>query len=196
MSLSWGNCPLPPHHLQQSQLGEQIHSGDKIYLQRQQNVDVSARVGILQKQQPFSTSTVETYPYEPSIASSASSSVSSVFSDTASQTSSTSSTSQTENDEASSDRPNLQVANEAASTTFFPGVFRGQQQALSAKNAGISIQVPAPVPAEQRQHPRRCSLAGGQRPPPLVRQTERKVNFVDNLVGKLTLKFPWPSLFP
>lgn len=40
------------------------------------------------------------------------------------------------------------------------------------------------VPPEQRQHPRRSSLARNQKPPPLVRQAERKLNFVDNLVGK------------
>jgi hypothetical protein len=40
------------------------------------------------------------------------------------------------------------------------------------------------VPAEQRQHPRRSSTTLNQRPPPqLVRQCERKVNFVDCLVG-------------
>ncbi len=40
----------------------------------------------------------------------------------------------------------------------------------------------AEVPAELRQNPRRTSRAGC--PPPLVRQADRKVNFVDNLVGK------------
>jgi hypothetical protein len=43
------------------------------------------------------------------------------------------------------------------------------------------------VPAQQRQHPRRSSLAKHQRPPPLVRQADRKVNFVDNLVGEFKL---------
>jgi len=36
-----------------------------------------------------------------------------------------------------------------------------------------------------RQHPRRNSLARNQKPPPLVRQDDRKVNFVESLVGKL-----------
>jgi len=40
------------------------------------------------------------------------------------------------------------------------------------------------VPVDQRQHPRRNSLARNQKPPPLVRQCERKVTFVDHLVGK------------
>jgi hypothetical protein len=54
-----------------------------------------------------------------------------------------------------------------------------------------------PVPPELRKHPRRTSNHVSQsngvssacpRPPPsLVRQCERKVNFVDNLVGKSCL---------
>jgi hypothetical protein len=45
------------------------------------------------------------------------------------------------------------------------------------------------VPSELRTHPRRtnsnASSAPSARPPPcLLRQSERKVNFVDNLVGK------------
>lgn len=40
------------------------------------------------------------------------------------------------------------------------------------------------LPSAQRQHPRRCSLARDQKPPPLVRQADRKLGFVDNLVGK------------
>lgn len=57
---------------------------------------------------------------------------------------------------------------------------------------------PAAVPLESRQHPRRtqpsaqqdsrtaCTAAVGPRPPPsLVRQSDRKLNFVDGLVGKL-----------
>lgn len=40
------------------------------------------------------------------------------------------------------------------------------------------------LPTEQRQHPRRCPLARNQKPPSLVRQDDRKVNFVESLVGK------------
>jgi hypothetical protein len=40
------------------------------------------------------------------------------------------------------------------------------------------------VPAEQRQNPRRSSSSTNPRAPPqLVRQSDRKVNFVDCLVG-------------
>lgn len=52
-----------------------------------------------------------------------------------------------------------------------------------AKHALSSADVPF-VPSEQRQHPRRSSLAKNQKPPPLTRQCDRKHNFVDNLVGK------------
>jgi hypothetical protein len=40
-----------------------------------------------------------------------------------------------------------------------------------------------PHPPERRQHPRRTSV-GANGPPSLVRQCDRKVNFVDSLVGK------------
>jgi hypothetical protein len=50
------------------------------------------------------------------------------------------------------------------------------------------------VPAEMRRHPRRTSVAtngSAARPPPcLLRQSERKVNFVDNLVGKSDCRKP------
>jgi hypothetical protein len=42
------------------------------------------------------------------------------------------------------------------------------------------------LPATQRQHPRRCSVSKDRRPPLLVRQRDRKIDFVDNLVGKHT----------
>jgi hypothetical protein len=51
----------------------------------------------------------------------------------------------------------------------------------------IESQVQVELPAELRQNPRRtCNSAISRtgRPPSLVRQTDRKVNFVDNLVGK------------
>jgi len=44
------------------------------------------------------------------------------------------------------------------------------------------------LPQELRQNPRRTRPVDGFRAPKLARQGERKVNFVDNLVGK-----DWPS---
>ncbi|KAF2237868.1 hypothetical protein EV356DRAFT_573874 [Viridothelium virens] len=194
MSMPWEPFQLPPKVAHESQLSDMVLSCEKSYQQRQQPFVTDARIGTLQKQSvSYPTALAETYPYEPSIASSASSSVSSVFSDTASQTSSASSNSQAEVDELSSDHSNAPSLNEFNLTTFYPGVYHGQQPFLAAKNPAISIQVPAQAPLELRRNPRRCSLVGDQRPPPLVRQSERKVNFVDNLVGELT--FP-PSFFP
>ncbi|KAK8212869.1 PHO85 cyclin-5 [Zalaria obscura] len=51
------------------------------------------------------------------------------------------------------------------------------------------------VPPEQRQHPRRSSKAcAAKAPPTLVRQCERKLNFVDNLVDSATqmVEVIWP----
>ena len=198
MSRPWGNCQLPPKPPQQSQLSDKALVCEKSFKQCHQKFDTDTRIRPLPKQNiSFSTTTLETYPYERSIASSASSSVSSVFSDTASQTSSASSNSQVEGDETSSDRPSVaRPANEINSTTFFPGLYHGQQLSLGPKNPGIAFQAPAPAPAplERHQHPRRCSLAGSKRPPTLVRQSERKVNFVDNLVGKLAILVPTSPL--
>lgn len=72
------------------------------------------------------------------------------------------------------------------------------EQSLPARGSLPSLRGPVPpkpdaaVPPELRQHPRRTSTYVAQsngvpcaRPPPcLMRQSERKVNFVDNLVGE------------
>jgi PHO85 cyclin-5 len=181
MSLSWGTCAYPPQLTQQQQ--QQLHEKKRQLTHKSSHTD--ARSATLPCPIIQHGVTNETYPYEPSIASSASSSASSVFSDTASQTSSTSSTSQQEGDESSTDRQTaVSGTGENRPTTFFPGLYHGQQPMLGSKNPGLTIQAPGPIAADQRQHPRRCSLAGGQRPPQLVRQSDRKVNFVDNLVGE------------
>lgn len=59
-----------------------------------------------------------------------------------------------------------------------------QQQKAQCAQAPPSYADITSVPTEQRQHPRRSSLARNQKPPPLVRQCERKISFVDSLVGK------------
>ncbi|UKZ47482.1 hypothetical protein TrVGV298_001700 [Trichoderma virens] len=116
-------------------------------------------------------------PYNSSISSSASASASSVWSgsDTASQTSDDASGS-TSSD---SDSCHSYFASQESSTsTRRPGLLskpRQQQQAA---------QVPV-VPVELRQNPRRTAAAAGGAgcpPPSLVRQSDRKVNFVDSLV--------------
>jgi hypothetical protein len=59
---------------------------------------------------------------------------------------------------------------------------------------GAAPKLDGAVPAELRVHPRRTNVAtngSAPRPPPcLLRQSERKVNFVDNLVGKSDCRNP------
>jgi hypothetical protein len=138
----------------------------------------------------------ETHPYAATLSSSASSSTSSVFSDAASQASSASSSSQHsqwESEEWSSrtgpagptsvDPANLAVLQPITRVSTYP------QYQPSACRETVQERLPSlrseiVAPMEQRLHPRRSSTAISQRgPPQLVRQCERKVNFVDCLVG-------------
>lgn len=117
-------------------------------------------------------------PYNASLASSASSSQSSVWSDTSSQHSDDTSVSATTAD-----------SSEPCDTHCY------SQQAVLCDQAKSQIswerqtqQTAAEVPQELRQNPRRTSNGATTRsgcPPVLTRQSDRKVNFVDNLVGKL-----------
>jgi len=54
------------------------------------------------------------------------------------------------------------------------------------------------VPTEQRQHPRRCPSTSQRLPPPLVRQSERKGQFVDSLVDSAAqmVEVIWPLSVP
>ena len=119
------------------------------------------------------------HPYASSISSSASSSSSSVFSlDCVSSQSSISSTSTNPVDVIWENENNSQLGSGTRPRAFAKGPV--------SKVDGV-------VPPELRTHPRRTnsysSSAPSARPPPcLLRQSERKVNFVDNLVGKSFLK--------
>ena len=143
------------------------------------------------------------YPYSPSLASTASSSSSSVFSlDAPSSQSSASSSAGW-----SSSAWNSENENE---THYFTNRHISQQSNSSSSDEEVIItsyipcsQPQAHPPTEavaltSRQHPRRTqrlnsyesqdgkSVSSCPRPPPsLVRQSERKENFVDSLVGKL-----------
>ncbi|KAM0259229.1 hypothetical protein ACHAQJ_003434 [Trichoderma viride] len=71
-----------------------------------------------------------------------------------------------------------------------PEILKQQQQSAPAP-------VPVPVvPVELRQNPRRTAVSSGSAgcPPPLVRQSDRKVNFVDSLVDSSTqiVEAIWP----
>ena len=124
----------------------------------------------------------ETHPYAAPLSSSASSSTSSVFSDAASQTSSASSTSSHSNWDSEEWSRNQASAMDAASLAYpqyQPAVCR---EPVPERLPSLRTEFLAPP--EQRQNPRRSSAAVNQRPPPqLVRQSDRKVNFVDCLVG-------------
>lgn len=129
-------------------------------------------------------------PYEPSIASSASSSQSSVFSESSSVQSSIASS-------ISDDfRHNYDQARDSAvaqAQIRRQTSCDGYTTVSNAAKAGniLKAECHAPsyadvtsVPKEQRQHPRRNSLARSNRPPTLQRQCDRKFNFVESLVGK------------
>ena len=144
------------------------------------------------------------YPYSPSLASTASSSSSSVFSlDATSSQSSVSSSAGWLSSTWNSEHEN--------ETQSFTSRHVSHQNTSSSSDEDCAItsylsssQLRAQLPTEavapkHRQHPRRTQRLNSYesqdgktvltcpRPPPsLVRQTERKENFVDSLVGKLT----------
>jgi hypothetical protein len=137
----------------------------------------------------------ETHPYAAPLSSSASSSTSSVFSDAASQTSSASSTSSHSNwdqEEWSRNQAAQASTIDAASLATFQTIsrvstFPQYQSAVCREPVQErlpSLRAEFLAPPEQRQNPRRSSANVNQRAPPqLVRQSDRKVNFVDCLVG-------------
>lgn len=122
-------------------------------------------------------------PYSSSIASSASSSTSSVWSDEASQSSDNSSITSASSDS----EPPYFCANQPPPP---PTVIN-----VCEKNPITKFwpqpRIPVEIAPEERQNPRRTSVGSTTRtgrPPTLIRQADRKVNFVDSLVGKLFLK--------
>ncbi|OCK85443.1 hypothetical protein K432DRAFT_40682 [Lepidopterella palustris CBS 459.81] len=169
--------------------------------------------------QSLGTTSPRSHPYASSISSSASSSTSSVFSVDAasSQTSSSSSSTSSsihigwESDEVwSSSRTGARASgtepNTLNSAAFAPiirvNTYPRYQPPTCRESATERILPPLRtdlVPAEQRQHPRRASTTVNHRPPPaLVRQSERKVNFVDCLVDSATqmVEVIWPLSVP
>ncbi|KAF4984297.1 hypothetical protein FZEAL_509 [Fusarium zealandicum] len=132
---------------------------------------------------PASIPSAQYAPYNASLASSASTSTTSVWSDTASQTSDDTSISAHSSDSDSCDPYALRKAAAADNALNFRR--RVQQTQAEA------------LPAEQRQNPRRTSNGAHARaacPPALVRQSDRKVNFVDSLVDSSThiVEAIWP----
>ncbi|KXG54414.1 uncharacterized protein PGRI_075580 [Penicillium griseofulvum] len=133
------------------------------------------------------TASHHAHPYASSISSSASSSSSSVFSLDCVSQSSISST--------STNPVDVIWENESSHLAG-----RNQNGACSRAFAkGPASKVDGVVPSELRMHPRRTnsysSSAPSARPPPcLLRQSERKVNFVDNLVDTASqiVEIIWP----
>ena len=128
-------------------------------------------------------------PYNPSLASSASSSSASVWSDVASQSS----------DDSSIHSAGAGSESDIPETYCFTSQPSYQPTHHDICDSGITTtthwpkSVLACVAPEQRQHPRRTNTGAVARlgcPPSLVRQCDRKVNFVDSLVGKLTKCVP------
>ena len=122
-------------------------------------------------------------PYSSSIASSASSSTASVWSDVASQSSDDSSVTGSSSDNETS---------ETYCCTSQPAPsFTTCEQGISVATYWPKHKVQVEVAPAQRQHPRRTCVGSTTRtgcPPTLVRQCDRKVNFVDSLVGKIPCK--------
>jgi hypothetical protein len=126
-------------------------------------------------------------PYNPSLASSASSSSASVWSDASSQSSDDSSV-HSGGVGSESDLPDTYCCT-SQPTSYQQSI----QQIICDTSVATSTCWPksilASVAPDQRLNPRRTSIGAASRlgcPPSLVRQCDRKVNFVDSLVGKLT----------
>jgi hypothetical protein len=129
---------------------------------------------------PAFIDSIRNAPYCSSLASSASASSASVWSDTGSQHSDDTSVSSLSSDSDPCDSYCLS---------------RQQQQSGGVK---LANPWPKPQPAQPRldlasdlrRNPRRTSISRPGCPPTLVRQCDRKVNFVDNLVGKIITRNP------
>jgi hypothetical protein len=117
-------------------------------------------------------------PYSSSVASSASSSTASIWSDAASQSSDDSS-----NPDSDISEPYCLTSSQAAPS--FTTASNICEQIISVAAYYPKHRTNVEVGQEQRQHPRRTSVSARSGcPPSLVRQCDRKVSFVDSLVGK------------
>jgi hypothetical protein len=125
-------------------------------------------------------STYQHGPYNGSIASSASSSTASVWSDAASQSSDDSLATAASIDV---EAPESYCYTAPTTTTTSSSLNTATLKTTSWQNPTVHVE----APVEQRQHPRRTSLGSATRtgcPPAMIRQSDRKVSFVDSLVGK------------
>jgi hypothetical protein len=128
-----------------------------------------------------SQTSLRIHPYSSKISSSASSSSSSVFSvdATSSQTSESSQSSE-------SSHTGLVNVTWDSEDQWRTSLRQDDIPRMVRKAAPpFKIEEP-PVAPELRQNPRRCSISSNRGPPPLIRHSERKGQFVDSLVGKVT----------
>ena len=155
----------------------------------------------LDSTRPSLYNTSQNHPYSSSIASSASSSSSSVFSvdGFSSQSSAPSSSKSLLNSGWESEHGGSVNVNEYQQTSSnWSCEFSYPTSNTTVTGSQHSIEVVAP---ELRQHPRRTQpsaqrnlqpgvlpSSGVRQPPSLVRQCDRKDNFVESLVGKLTFR--------
>ena len=134
----------------------------------------------------FADSThLQNVPYSSSLATLASASSASIWSDASSQHS----------DDTTITAPYSSASDSCDSYPLSrprPSLSSSSSSCDSAKLAPPCAKQPPPphpeVAPELRQNPRRTSTSSISRsccPPPLVRQCDRKVSFVDNLVGKI-----------
>ena len=110
-------------------------------------------------------------PYSSSLASSASSSSASVWSDASSQSS---------DDSSVIGASDAEISETYCCTNQPPPSFT-----TATTTAPYWPKHKVEIPSELRQHPRRTSIGSRGCPPALTRQCDRKVSFVDSLVGKM-----------
>ncbi|KAI0883752.1 uncharacterized protein GGS22DRAFT_180401 [Annulohypoxylon maeteangense] len=130
-------------------------------------------------------------PYNSSIASSASSSAASVWSEASSQSSDDTTISTCASD-----------SSEQCASYSYARLSRPSRSDVTCSQISLNTCWPtqpqqAEVPQELRRNPRRTNSSASTRtgcPPPLVRQSDRKVNFVDSLVDSSTqiVEAIWP----
>ncbi|KAF2639295.1 hypothetical protein P280DRAFT_403451 [Massarina eburnea CBS 473.64] len=155
---------------------------------------------------PYSgTASPRSHPYASSLSSSASSSTSSVFSDTASQASTSTASSGASQEIYRPSGTYSELELNPAGLSNFASIGRvstyPQYQSSACRETARALpplRTELVAPSEQRQHPRRSSTTVNQRPPQLVRQSDRKVNFVDCLVDSATqmVEVIWPTSEP
>jgi hypothetical protein len=139
---------------------------------------------------PFITTYHHDGPYSSSLSSSASSSCASVFSDAASQSSDDSSV----HSGGSSDSEQSDAYCRTTRQSSYQSL-EDQCDVITPTECWPKSVLTSSVP-QKRPHPRRTSKLASRKarsPPSLVRQCDRKVSFVDSLVGKINIKPPQAS---